>query len=735
MWDLTPDTDLLAELPDEYTFETALADLIDNSLQAVWSNRDGERKLIRQSYMILYGYVEVKDDRVSIFDTGPGMDGGEENSIVKWGKVGASLHRSSKGLAVGGRAPYLMPYFGMFGYGGTYAAMHLGRHAIVSAKTKRSRKVYWLRLEREALLRRSGSSSNPNWKVEGGLRDPVVDEIEKSPHGSFTKVDMESKLRLPDIFKLQCKLKDIYFPYIQVNGINLTEVDGGEFAITNLHSCNGPDFVLNLHLSIEEDNTTARGPGIKKPREANARLKCVYFPIHKDKENIERILDKLKADGYGITEDFETFSRISIRRLGRLLPDARWAPLPFMKSKQRGGDRVQILKRCCLRVKCFIDTDAGFHPMPSKTDLQIHDPFTKALKDLGSDLAQKDKGVKVDIYRGRKQLTFAQLQKAYQDWVLHMHAEYDEEFNCGDDVPVWLLNASNKEALGIKSNAVRVHRAISRKGISWNSGQKVKILKGACPACHSRNMYATLEYFLLEGCEGDAGGMPMGVPDEDGCVLTVGANGAQLELHGSKSLPIIVADPEKCVAVGMDDWNRQVEKLNQKVPSTIEVLGLQQCKKLGIDGALPTKDTISAGFMPPKELVAVLRPSCFTSSCTSDYLDQKYIIKDKFEMCMDIKFRAEPAKASELEQVFSGSATHTSRRGCQGLYIFQLGCVSSLFQKAGIYSFSFSICQTSAVIATVINTAHHDIVLILLSGSCDPDLVYLCIEKFSSHKL
>ena len=49
-------------------------------------------------------------------------------------------------------------------------------------------------------------------------------------------------------------------------------------------------------------------------------------------------------------------------------------------------------------------------------------------------------------------MTFAQLQKAYQDWVLHMHAEYDEEFNCGDDVPVWLLNASNKEALGIKSN-------------------------------------------------------------------------------------------------------------------------------------------------------------------------------------------------------------------------------------------------------------------------------------------
>lgn len=28
MWDLTPDTDILQELPAEYTFETALADLI-----------------------------------------------------------------------------------------------------------------------------------------------------------------------------------------------------------------------------------------------------------------------------------------------------------------------------------------------------------------------------------------------------------------------------------------------------------------------------------------------------------------------------------------------------------------------------------------------------------------------------------------------------------------------------------------------------------------------------------
>ncbi|RVW88999.1 hypothetical protein CK203_029417 [Vitis vinifera] len=75
MWDLTPDTDLLAELPEEYAFETALADLIDNSLQAVWSNGMSERRLIS---------VDIVEDRISIFDSGPGMDGSDENSIVKW---------------------------------------------------------------------------------------------------------------------------------------------------------------------------------------------------------------------------------------------------------------------------------------------------------------------------------------------------------------------------------------------------------------------------------------------------------------------------------------------------------------------------------------------------------------------------------------------------------------------------------------------------------------------------
>lgn len=103
---------------------------------------------------------------------------------------------------------------------------------------------------------------------------------------------------------------------------------------------------------------------------ANACLKCVYFPIVKvwrpclyhhvkifccwiymslflyisyvsyiaqikwhclsqGKENIERILESLESEGCSTSEKFETYSRVSIRRLGRLLPDARWVGSQF----------------------------------------------------------------------------------------------------------------------------------------------------------------------------------------------------------------------------------------------------------------------------------------------------------------------------------------------------------------------------------------------------------------------
>ncbi|RHN76718.1 putative histidine kinase-like ATPase domain-containing protein [Medicago truncatula] len=134
----------------------------------------------------LFCRVNVSNKKITIFDSGSGMDDSDENSIVKWGKMGASLHRQSKSQAIGGKPPYLMPCFGMFGYGGPIASMHLGRYTRVSSKTKHVKNVYELWLHREALLNNK-SNSEGTWKTTGGIRAPQNGEV-KSSKGSFTKV-------------------------------------------------------------------------------------------------------------------------------------------------------------------------------------------------------------------------------------------------------------------------------------------------------------------------------------------------------------------------------------------------------------------------------------------------------------------------------------------------------------------------------------------------------------------
>ncbi|KNA17555.1 hypothetical protein SOVF_078860 [Spinacia oleracea] len=532
MWDLTPDTDLLTELPDDYTFETALADLIDNSLQAVWSNGKGERKLIRCASSkspkspTHDAFCRIKDCIVTI-------------------TVQCALLLVACCL-------YFPRYAGF---------------------------ILWYTVVQ-------------------------CDEISTAGR-TTTLVDF------------------------QINGISLAEIEGGEVAITHMHSCNGPDFIVDLHFYIEEDKAASTSPSVKPVREGNARLKCVYFPFTEGKESIERILEKLNADGYAINEDYDTFSRISIRRLGRLLPEARWELLPFMKPKQKRGAKVQILKRCCSRVKCFVDTDAGFNPVPSKTDLAPHHSFTKALKDLGGDTLHKEKVVQVSITRGGKQLSLQQLEREYQAWIFQMHSQYDDECNTGDDEAVLLVTA-DKEALGITAD---------------------------------------------------------GVEDKDGSVLTVDASGTNLELRNSISLPIIAIDSGKCNPVDDNEWNFQADKLILKMPSTVEVLGPKQCKALDIYGALPTEATVSAGSLPPKEVVAILRPSNFNPGST-DELDQKYIVRENFEMCLDIEFKAGAGQSVKFDPI---SAKNTTRKEYHGLYVFPVASIPSLFQKAGTYSFSFSL--------------------------------------------
>jgi hypothetical protein len=108
-------------------------------------------------------------------------------------------------------------------------------------------------------------------------------------------------------------------------------------------------------------------------------------------EAIDSILEKLREEESGELRenDFKTFPRVVVRRLGRLLPDARGPDaragrmrLPFMEPR-RGSRSSEAHQQCFQRVKAFIDTDAGFVPTHSKMDLLSKHAFTEALMSLG----------------------------------------------------------------------------------------------------------------------------------------------------------------------------------------------------------------------------------------------------------------------------------------------------------------------------------------------------------------
>lgn len=167
-------------------------------------------------------------------------------------------------------------------------------------------------------------------------------------------------------------------------------------------------------------------------------------------------------------------------------------------------------------MKCFVDTDAGFYPTFSKTDLAQHNHFTKALRFLGCS-SSNDRSVEevnIDIRKGGRSLGCKQLEKQYHDWIKEMHDKYDVEMDGGDDEHTVIINPTNKERLGISKDVkvIRVYNSVSRKGKTWRRGDHLKIQPGVMARMKTNfyalknNFYATLEFVVVEGLAGDVCG-------------------------------------------------------------------------------------------------------------------------------------------------------------------------------------------------------------------------------------
>lgn len=109
---------------------------------------------------------------------------------------------------------------------------------------------------------------------------------------------------------------------------------------------------------------------------------------------------------------------------------------------------------------------------------------------------------------------------------------------------------------------------------------------------------------------------------------------------------------------------------------------------------MPTDVRVHAGQVPPKKIVAVLRPSSFSLFGSSNALGQKDIVKINLEMSMEVKFKK--TKKHREVHICSFCIGPSSCEGFHGLYIFPVGCkFPHLFQKAGVYTFLFSTVSNS----------------------------------------
>ncbi|KAL2612524.1 hypothetical protein R1flu_024216 [Riccia fluitans] len=729
LWNVTPKPEMLRQLPQGYTLETALADQVDNALQAVWRNAERtERRLVS---------VDLGNDTICIFDTGAGMDSGQSNSIANWGTVGGSTHRDVHHKGVGGEPPYLKPYLGKYGAGGVAAAMHLGGCVTVFSKTKQSKKVVTLRLEHNSLVQKHKLDAEQGvWRTRGELRDMTKTERERAPHGSFTKVVI-SKLK-PQycikgssqywrVEKVKQLLKDIYFPYIQsesknrtvtpvefeVNGTNLLEVTDCEMAIANQHTCIGAPFVFSIHMKKHPDEGFAEQEFLD---EANARITCQYFPIQRGKESLQTVLEEMSKLNRGASVTFETMHRVVVRWLGRLLPEVKWNDFPFMQVVPKIEQRFIVKKQWSRRVRAYVETDAGFQPNQSKLELDRDHPFTVALKHLCKEnttgSTEADVPVNITIRCKNELISQAQLIGAYLSWLKDMHANYDEEATFLDEAR-WLINHPNAgPELGIYNKQVIVfHKRLKDTTGEWHIDEqkplRVKFLRGA--GTLKSELYATLEFFYREA-DDEHGELKIlyraiDIDESEGCTLLEKDGQSCFDLKKSQWIPGSALSGGKCQRVDPAAWRKKVEELTNKAPGYIDILGEEDLKKFNLEGALPASGSkLEAGYKVPPEVFVVVRPKKGTgpSHRPGMVVSEPVAVKLTLSHCTCtgptcrtnvrkslLEVAEEHAKVIYTMTLTKNTVTAT---GVKGLYSFNIGSShASQLTQQGTYMFLFSL--------------------------------------------
>lgn len=385
---IIPHINILTKSGDEYDFISALAELIDNSIQ---------NTAVNPYQQIINIHFKKEESYLTIWDNGRGMNLDE---IRNWATLGMTdapdlskyseryLNHSLR------KKKFISSDFSRYGVGSKRAIFNIGSKVTLTSKTSLSNHVTEVSLDKHQL------NMDQNWRVKISIRDPLFNETE--PSFTNVKISNINKLYIEEYQSdfVRKKLSHIYHYYIHgskgnrqkisdslfesdesdeeneidneedqsdlsiiVDGLNLKEVKND---MESLYLQNGRrKFSFNIPLQVESIDKDKSQLG-KILIKSNVYGELYYFPTIDGKETLPIPLSR--------DQDSESTELISLHERnpgfevywnGRLLPRAHIRTLKFMQEI-----RPTIPSTCLSRLKGMLFVDSSFIVNATKLDLK-----------------------------------------------------------------------------------------------------------------------------------------------------------------------------------------------------------------------------------------------------------------------------------------------------------------------------------------------------------------------------
>jgi len=424
--DIIPHINILTKGGDEYDFISALAELVDNSIQNTVNERE----------RIIHINFNRKESTLQITDTGKGM---KTDEVKNWATMGVSdspdmtshfRRNSSHSMK---QRKYITSDFSRYGVGSKRAIFNIGSMVTLCSKSASSPHVSQVSLDKREL------NVNQSWKARIVIRDPSKEERR---HDSFTTIiisdvnDLYTSDYQPE--EVRKKLSHLYHYYvfgaqgnrmtssqtqnaddsdddtpdgdtspevqIHVDGKSLAEVD--DDLESQYLSKGRRKLTFSIPLQVENiDNKRPNDNSQGSKTYINSKVygEIYYFPTEDGVETLPTpfLKDHEISGGEMSLHDrnpgFEVFWN------GRLLPRAHIRSLKFMQDIKRGRD---LPATCLSRIKGMLFVDSSFVVSATKLDL-------------------KREGF--PLYTALMQYDDRKVRKTFASWLVKCHKDLDME--------------------------------------------------------------------------------------------------------------------------------------------------------------------------------------------------------------------------------------------------------------------------------------------------------------------